>query len=294
MKYVILGHENPDFDSIVSGFLLQKLLKKQGHDVEFIIPDKKIAKKSTNLCIQVGIDPTIYQKDLPLGFDQQYILVDHHERDVPGEIIAIIDHHPTDKDISCPVYHNIPSSSTAMIIVRNNEDQFDVDDIFLAVFAGMVDTAAFHSKKTVQSDVNWAKEQCEKHGFNYDELLTLSTCPIDITNLEEDCLDDLKSEHIHGYAVASSCLALLDPTLEEEHIQQMIGLLKDYRQENNYDLFVFIVHDVTDFKTTVYKISEDGVEETKYDEYTSRGSKIIPQLSNELKSKQKIKSTTTS
>ena len=27
-NYIILGHENPDYDSIASGYLLEKLMKK--------------------------------------------------------------------------------------------------------------------------------------------------------------------------------------------------------------------------------------------------------------------------
>ena len=41
-KYIILGHENPDVDSIISGYLLEKLMLSKGFKAEFIIPDKKI------------------------------------------------------------------------------------------------------------------------------------------------------------------------------------------------------------------------------------------------------------
>ena len=29
-KYIILGHENPDYDSIASGYIKKKLMKKLG------------------------------------------------------------------------------------------------------------------------------------------------------------------------------------------------------------------------------------------------------------------------
>ena len=44
-KYIILGHENPDVGSIVSGYLLEKLLLSKSFNVEFIIPDKKNRKR---------------------------------------------------------------------------------------------------------------------------------------------------------------------------------------------------------------------------------------------------------
>ena len=110
-KYIILGHENPDIDSIISGYLLETLMKKKGYDAEFIIPDKTISKEDIDLSAYCGIDPTAYQKSLPTAADTKYILVDHHERNVPGEIVAIIDHHPTKtKDIKCKYYYNLDYS----------------------------------------------------------------------------------------------------------------------------------------------------------------------------------------
>ena len=42
-KIIILGHENPDVDSIVSGYLLEKIMLNMGYDVKYIIPDKEIS-----------------------------------------------------------------------------------------------------------------------------------------------------------------------------------------------------------------------------------------------------------
>ncbi len=76
-KYIILGHENPDVDSIVSGYLLEKLLLSKSFNVEFIIPDKKIEKDVVELCKEFGLDieKLGYLKDLPTNKDYHYILV---------------------------------------------------------------------------------------------------------------------------------------------------------------------------------------------------------------------------
>ena len=47
-KYIILGHENPDNDSIVSGYILEKIMKSFDYDVEFIIPDEEISEENIN------------------------------------------------------------------------------------------------------------------------------------------------------------------------------------------------------------------------------------------------------
>ena len=290
-KYIILGHENPDNDSIVSGYLLEKIMKQLGYDAEFIIPDKEVSDENIMLANFVGIDPTKYQKPLPEDPNIKYILVDHHERITPGEIVAIIDHHPTDKDITCKYYQNERACSTSCIIARNFQRRLSLDDIKAACFSAMVDTAAFHSNKTTVSDYNWVQLMTQKFNFNYQEMLTMSMCPTDISNPEIAALNGLKKHNIEGHNVASSFLHLPNPNANTNEINQMIEILRQYIEDNKYDLFAFIVHDITNFKSTLYKISKDQTDITPYDEYTSRGTKIIPDLTEEFKTKQKKKTT---
>lgn len=291
-KYIILGHENPDNDSIVSGYLLESFMKRRGYDVEFIIPDEEISEENIMLANYCGIDPTKYQKPLPQDPEIKYILVDHHERDVPGEIVSIIDHHPTlTKDIKCRHYYNYPACSTSCIIVREHERIFSLEDIKAACFSAMVDTAAFHSNKTVVRDFLWVKHMCSKFNFNYDEMLTMSMCPTDISDLEKAATNGLKKHDIAGHKISSSFLHLKQPAENQEEIDKMISYLKTYIQDEGYDLFAFIVHDITNFKSTLYKVREDSTEKVEYDEYTSRGTRIIPDLTEELTTYQKKKTT---
>lgn len=288
-KYVILGHENPDLDSIISGYLLEKIMKLHQYDVEFIIPDADISEENIALANYCGISPNLYQKPLSADSTIKYILVDHHERNVPGEIVAIIDHHPTDKEIKAPYYQNEPACSTSCLIARENEHLLTVDDLKATCLSAMVDTAAFHSNKTVMKDALWVKELCSKHNFDYEELLTISMCPTDISNPITASTNGLKKHHLSGYNVASSFLHLPNPSVEEQSITQMLEYLKDYRKDNDYSLFAFIIHDITNFTSRVYKIYEDKIDIVDYDEYTSRGTRIIPEITEELKTYQKKK-----
>lgn len=281
-KYIILGHENPDLDSIISGYLLEKLLKKQGHSVEFIIPDKKISKENIDMCNKIGFKIEQFQKPLPNNQYAKYILIDHHERKTPNEIVAIIDHHSTNKNISCKYYKNIKSSSTALLIVVGNEKYFNKNDIYLAIFATMADTVAFHSNKTLEKDIIWCKKQCQRHNFNYQELLTASISITDISNIKEGALNGLKKYELSGKKIASSFLHLASPTNEQKKINEMINYIKTYIIENNYFLFAFIIHDIKNFKTTLYKIYKDRIDTIIYEEYTSRSVKIMPDIFKEL------------
>ena len=73
MKYVILGHENPDVDSLVSGYLLEKIMKKMGYDVSFCVPDKELSLESEKICTKYKLNPRKYMVD-NLEEDAKYIL----------------------------------------------------------------------------------------------------------------------------------------------------------------------------------------------------------------------------
>ena len=62
----------------------------------------------------------------------------------------------------------------------------------------------------------------------------------------------------------------------------MINYIKTYIIENNYFLFAFIIHDIKNFKTTLYKIYKDRIDTIIYEEYTSRSVKIMPDIFKEL------------
>lgn len=146
-KIIILGHENTDVDAISSGYLLEKLLKQKSTEAEFIIPDKTIDKETLDICIKYRLDPNKYQKQLPLSFSN-YILVDHNNRKVNGEIVCVIYHHPSIDDINIKHYYNRSISSTTCYICKGNEKYFSDDDLKLVFVGTMVDTASFHSTKS--------------------------------------------------------------------------------------------------------------------------------------------------
>ena len=59
MEYIILGHVNVDVDSIVSGYLLEKIMTKKGYKASFVIPDEEVAKFATVRDIVTYIDNNV-------------------------------------------------------------------------------------------------------------------------------------------------------------------------------------------------------------------------------------------
>lgn len=278
-KIIILGHENPDVDSIVSGYLLEKIMIKKGYDVEFIIPDEKLENDTINLCIKYGLNPIKFMKQIDLSYrNKKYILVDHNKRKLNGEIVCIIDHHPTNKNIDVKEYYNKKISSTACYICTNNEELLDEFDLKLAILATVVDTASFHSTKSREEDKKWVISLCDKYKFNYDEFYNDGIVLTSLDNLQEASLNGLKRYDINDKIIESSYIHVKSPLLEKTKIETMIDILKTRINNLEIDAFVFIIHDMTNFKTMYYLISKDKIETKYYNNYTPRGDTIIPEI----------------
>jgi len=62
----------------------------------------------------------------------------------------------------------------------------------------------------------------------------------------------------------------------------MKEIIIDYFFANDLDIYLFIVHDMQQMKTNVYKIFRDCIKIDEYNQYTSRGNVIIPNLEKQI------------
>ncbi len=282
-KIIILGHENPDIDSIISGILLEFYLNKYtNHQAEFVIPDQTLDKDTKEICKKYQIPYKKYQRKL-LDDDEKIILVDHFEREIGSrEIIAICDHHPTTKKISTKFYLNQQISSTAALIVQGHEQFFSKDLLKLAILATYVDTASFNSTKAREKDKIWAETICKQYNFNQDELYQTGLMLTDLSNLNEAAFTGLKKYQIKDKKVEVSSIQINKEKINPQILIKIKEIILNYYISNNLDVFILIIHDMGNMKSSAYKIFKDGIEIVEYDKYTSRGNVIIPELEKEL------------
>lgn len=280
-KIIILGHECPDVDSIVSGYLLEKCLLKSGYEAKFYILDKEINKETLEILKKYNFDASYYQNNFFEDEANAYFLVDHNERNINGEIIGIIDHHPTSKKIDIECYFNNPISSTALYICKENENLLNKEDIELAIVATMLDTCSFNSTKGRDEDKKWVINKCNELGLDYNELYKDGIYCTPIIDLNKSSLNGLKKYNYNGKKVESSYVHIDNYDSNKEKINQIIDILREYKNINDLVMFVFIVHDMEKLKTRVYKIG-NTIQEVKYDRYTSRGNDIMPSIEKEL------------
>lgn len=290
-KYIILGHEIPDVDSIVSGYIYQNYLQRRMIDAEFVIPDESIDEDTLEICRRFNLEPTKFQKTLQSDKNTKFILVDHHNRDNIGEVSLIIDHHQDNHEPDTHNCINEPASSTSCLIVQGFEPFYSIHEIELACMAAMVDTASFHSTKGKDWDLDWVKRMCEEKKIDFNKLYEAGLSLNSLDNPQQVMLHGLKKHNIHGHKIESSTIHISNIKKHWKQINEITTLLNQYLIEQGLDYFLFIIHDMDNFETWLYTLEPTGFKRKKYDEYTARGTTIIPELEEQLQysPKQKIK-----
>jgi len=277
-KIVILGHDFSDVDSIISGVMLEYLLDFDGFNASFCILDKDISSETKEILSRYNFDATRYIKNINEIEADHYILVDHHNRELDKDIILVVDHHPSDIRINAELVFNKNISSTALYLLEENQDYFSKQKIELIFLATMLDTASFNSTKSRDIDKEYVISECKKLNIDYDKLYKDGIYLTNLDNLKEVSLNGLKKYNYNNHLVESSYIQIDDSKDNIAKVEAILTNLKEYLSNSNLSMFVFIVHDMINLKTKVYKLEKDKITTISYDKYTSRGTTIMPSI----------------
>lgn len=276
MKYLVKGHAHPDVDSVISGYLLTKILNKLGIEAEYIIPET-IDDETLGICRAVGFEPQIFQVD-EYDHAAKFILVDHYE-DEGLDVVGIVDHHASDLDKSDTYWYE-PASSASIMLAIKYEELLDAFDIMLASLASFVDTVSFHSTKSRESDHEWIKEASKKYNLDYDYMYEVGLCLTDISDLEQAQFNGIKKYIVNDKKLEAAYVQVKE--ISEDKLNYILDSLKKYVVLNDLEVFAFIVYDLTSFNTIVYKVSKDDIEVVKYDYYAARGDVVVKDIRQSL------------
>lgn len=298
MKNVIVGHPNPDVDSILGGVLLERILNRIGYrkkEYKFLILDNNIDEITRRIVEGLGVDISSYQEGTIDDCDE-VILVDHYDgkglKDYYEKFIrrvkAIYDHHPIPDDFNFvhkpDIFFSSNSCSSTTVIAKAFDEFLTRKDFILVIVGALVDTVSFHSTRTNQEEVNYLLKKCSDFGIDINNYFELGLCLNDLNNIQADSFNGLKECKLKGKKIRSSYIQIKNVFGNKEKIAQIIEILKDHIKKNNIDIFVFLVHDMDSFKTTEYDIYSDRVEIIEWEEYASRGNTVMPNLEKKLSS----------
>lgn len=278
-KVTIIGHDNIDVDAALSGILLSKLLDFLNIENEFQILEE-VKEDETYDIVKglIGIDLKKWQ-----GKEEEnrnLFLVDHYETIHKGNVLGIIDHHPTKQEKGYDFMYVRNSCATAYMIYEIMQAvNFPITKLEakMIIVAMMVDTISFRSSKTIKEEVEQAKKLAKQYELDYDYLEKQGLCltPVDTLNIQQIVSNGQKWYNYSGNKVGSAYLQLYGMPAKEQ-LNEWLSNLKTKLKETNSNMLVLIIFETQSNMTYEYQIMNDCIKEIVSKGILSRGKNIMP------------------
>lgn len=284
-KIYIMGHDNPDVDSVLSGLLLSKYLSFKNINNSFIIPNSISDLPTIKFLNKLGVYPldlVVNEKDI-LGKD--VFLVDHFKTKYDVNVLGVIDHHKTSEKFNYDFHFYEPSASCCRLIydfMKNDNYKLSEQDYLWVLYSIVLDTNGCRNTKFTEKDKEIIDFICSILNLNLQSIIDECTLLTDLSQSMSKIVENgFKSYNIKNHLIYSSYIEVKDLSLlniycYSKHIQKTLTYNK------NVDFWIFIIIDYNTDSSYVYRISTDNILISFYDKVISRGNDIILNLEQEL------------
>ncbi|KYG57447.1 manganese-dependent inorganic pyrophosphatase [Planococcus maritimus] len=252
----VLGHKNPDTDSICSAIAYAHLKKELGMDAEAI----RLGEPNNETVFALEQFNAQTPRFVKRASDEvkQVILVDHNERqqsidDIDEvQVIEVIDHHRiANFETADPLYFRAePVGCTATILLKLYKEhavKVPTDIAGLMLSAIISDSLLFKSPTCTEQDIQAAKELAEIAGVDAEEYgLAMLKAGADLSNKTLEDLISLDSKEFeageHRFEVAQVNAIDVSEVLDRQ--AELEVLINNTVAAKGLDLFVFAVTDI--------------------------------------------------
>ena len=276
-RIAVTGHSGADVDSVISCVLMQRLLAhwQIPCDIAIHTPDQQ----SRRVLARFGIDVQALEGSTQEG--DFLILVDCHQTQTPGTVIACVDHHPTDYPPDYPFVLIEGSGACAVMVLRLMQEagaSVTLEDERLAITALYLDTIALKSTKTSREEAAWGESEATRLGLDESWLKQEGMGLMDMSLPAERLAMLGKKRFAYGDKTILSTYVQTD-AMTQEKLEEIFAVLRGAIVREQADLWVFLVHDPMKMRSTQYNLTPDGaVEMIPYDCLASRGKDVMPRV----------------
>ncbi len=306
----VVGHRNPDTDSICSAIAYANLKNKLGTEAVAVRCGKTNAETDYALDYFKVDAPMLVEKLESSDEDvQSVILVDHNEfgQAVEGiesaKLVEVVDHHRMGGlQTSDPIYINVqPVGCTATIISNlywQNNVELPKEIAGILLSAILSDTVLFKSPTCTQLDKDTCDKLAAAAGVDINEygmaMLKAGAGIGDMTPAEI-AKTDLKEFKIGDYSIIVSQISVMDPSEVLDIKAQMVEAMEGICKAEGYDMSLVMVTDILNESTDLLYVGspvellkaafEKDVEDNciHLPGVMSRKKQIIPPLSEAVK-----------
>ncbi|MTD31538.1 manganese-dependent inorganic pyrophosphatase [Planomicrobium sp. YIM 101495] len=288
-KVLVLGHKNPDTDSICSAISYAYLKNQLGLQAEPVrLGDTN--NETLYALKQFGFEvPRLIEKAAPDA--KQVILVDHNERqqsvdDIEDvQIIEVIDHHRVANfETAEPLYFRLePVGCTATIILKmykENGVEIPAGIAGLMLSAIISDSLLFKSPTCTEQDVVAARELAEITGIDAESYgLEMLKAGADLSNKTIEDLLSIDSKEFevneHRFEVAQVNSIGVDTIISRQ--MELEPLIEAQIAEKELDLFMFVVTDIlTNDSTAIVLGKRAGIIEAAFKSSVFENRVLLP------------------
>lgn len=251
MLYIV-GHKNPDTDSIVSAIAYAYFLKKQGQEAK-AVKAGPINLETKFVLEKFGFaEPSLIKN----ASGKKLILVDHNEKEhMPNgdfEILEIWDHHCFNFSYPSAIFiHCEPVGATATILAKEffkKDLEIPKELAGLLISAILSDTIIFKCPTTTTLDKEIAQKLNED--LKLDFVLfgkEIKRAGMDFDAPIKDLIQrDFKEYLFSGRQIGIGQIQILeiDEFLRKNKKEEIIKAVEEIREMKKYDLLVFILTDI--------------------------------------------------
>lgn len=271
---VVIGHRNPDVDSIVSSILVRNVLRDVGIKSDFAIFKDDYIKKSNfkNINDYIEDEPLVIEEESIS--DYKYLLVDHNDvaQSIKDEnlVIGCIDHHI----LTCSFasyYKDLGSCSLVIYDLFKEIYNFSEYEKKLIFYSFLSDTNYGRSSRYSEDDKNLIKEL--GYDTNYDDYFKKYFVETKVT-LENFKNNGYKDININGLLFESTYVNAKG----SKGVDDYASFIKGSDQN-----FIGLWSDVENMKTFCFIKLNKKFYEKEYDFIASRAMDVIPYVASLIK-----------
>ena len=299
-ELIVIGHKNPDTDSVISAKILALLFEKEGKDV--------VARVAGEVNRETEFVFSYFKEDVPSliseGEGEQFFLVDHNEiaQSVAKKemVCGVLDHHmlsglKTDKAIFFRVEEVGSTCTLVYKMMKEKGIDCDKEEAGLLLAGIISDTLNLNSPTTTTEDIDFCYELSEiskvdPNGFA--EKMFEAKSDLSGRSLEEIIFRDAKEYEFGGKKVVVGMAETTSLVYFIENKKEISEFLKKTKKKKETDALFFGVVDIIKSNTLFFPAEEDerdvirevfqGEEKDEYfllKNVSSRKKEIVPPLS---------------
>ncbi len=264
-KTWVIGHKNPDTDSIVSAIVYAKKINATPARAGEINPETKFALE------KFSVEKPVLKERIEK--DEKVVIVDTNNKEelipINGEIVEIIDHHRLCGNLETPAPIKVmikPVGSTSTIIAEMFLNELSKEEAGLLLCGILSDTVIFRSPTTTGLDKEIAKKLAKIAGIEdieaFGKELKSKACVLS-ENPKENVLRDFKIIEAGGKRFGIAQLELMDYESVMNKKSEYLAAMEEIRKENNLDYVLLMVTNILEEATKLLIAGENPEEIAK-------------------------------